>query len=222
MFDGITDSISQGIARTTNFIGNSAEKIKKMIRECIAESIPEEVKDVAVRPIQTTQVESEDLHALTQDPSLENFQELTDKLGSMFTRRRDHESYSLIIKHLRGDTAEEKAANFRKLFKPKEREDGSIGFIFEPTHREISECLTENNQQIRSACRDLQTATQYSFFASDDTTVIKTLVAIGYGTAELGAQLSAKLHQLGTVVSNLLPEQENQQAQSGRGNNNAR
>lgn len=222
MFDRLTNSVRRGITSAGNFIETSTEKIKQMIHECIAESIPEEVRDIAVKPIQTTQIESEGIRTLNQDPSLENFQKLTEQLRGIYTREADRRSYSLIIQHLRGNTAEEKAANFRRLFKPRAEENGSVSFVFRPTHNEISECLTENNSDIRAACRNLQNATMYTAADSGNPTMIKTLVAIGYGTAELGAQLTAKLHQLGTVVAELLPEQENQQNQPGRGNNNER
>ena len=109
MFDRFTSSVRDGISATS-------ERIKKIVREYITESIPQEVKNV----VDATQVDSEDLRNFTQDPSLENFTTLTNHIGNLFTRESEHESYSLIIRHLKGNTAEEKANNFRKLFnKPK-------------------------------------------------------------------------------------------------------
>ncbi len=225
MFEGISNSIRNGINRvqqsTSGFIEASGERIRQMVREYITESIPEGVTDVAVKPIQTAQVDSDELRGLTQDPSLENFTKLTNQIGGMFTRTRDHESYSLIIQHLKGNTTEEKAANFRRLFKPKAKEDGSVALVFAPTNRDISECLTENNSRIRAACLELQNATRYAAIGSGDPTIIGSLVAIGYGTAELGAQVNAKLRQIGTAISELIPEQETQQHQTG-GNRNER
>lgn len=208
MFDRITSSVRHGISA-------SSERIKKIVRECITEIIPQEVKNV----VDATQVDSEDLRNFTQDPSLENFTILTNHIGNLFTRESEHESYSLIIQHLKGNTAEEKANNFRKLFKPKIREDGSVALVFAPTHREISECFTENNPQIRAACFKLQTATRYAAVSTNNPTIIGSLVAIGYGTAECGAQLNAILRRAGENVSELTG-QENQQ--TTRGNSNAR
>ena len=205
MFDRFTSSVRDGISATS-------ERIKKIVRECITESIPQEVKNV----VDATQVDSEDLRNFTQDPSLENFTTLTNHIGNLFTRESEHESYSLIIRHLKGNTAEEKANNFRKLFKPKIREDGSVALVFAPTDSEISECFTENNRQIRSACFKLQTATRYAAVSTNNPTIIGSLVAIGYGTAECGAQLNAILRRVGENVSG----QENQQ--TTRGNSNAR
>ena len=216
MFEDISNSIRNGINRaqqtTAGFIEASGEKIRQMVREYITESIPQEVKNV----VDATQVDSEDLRNFTQDPSLENFTTLTNHIGNLFTRESEHESYSLIIRHLKGNTAEEKANNFRKLFKPKIREDGSVALVFAPTHGEISECFTENNRQIRSACFNLQTATRYAAVSTNNPTIIGSLVAIGYGTAECGSQLNAILRRAGENVSG----QENQQ--TTRGNSNER